>query len=571
MNSEAALGNPISNPPPAPWWGLSSRGVALLALIVIATIAVYLPSLRNGWVSDDLPILVQNNSIRTTSFVANGFTHDVLWSIKQNTPNLQAHSASYRPFEVVWFALNAQLFGVDHPVPWHLMKIVLQVVAVLLCFRVAQLLTGDVVVAMLAAAIFGLMPAHVEPVVWASAIPEPLSTVFQLAALIFLMKRKPGLIGTKSGWSSGLMLSALFYAFAILTHESAIFFPVIAFAYLMLFEAAPDIDTRPTRQARTAITNAHIVSAMTACIPFLIVTLVYAFARMHALGDHAFGMPHAYTQAQMHGVAEAAPLRGAAQIAMTLPMVLLTYLGILAIPGLANPIHSIEWTTRLDPQVFIASAALIVLAVIAIAFASRSSRRRVYLFCAVWSLVTIALALKIDSIWWLNQDRYLYAPSFGWSLALALAVFEISTVGARARLAVGIATALLLLSYGIATIRGQRYWYDDLSYYSRAVQMKPNDPYYRLAVGNLLQDANDTAGAARQLEIAESLEPQDPYIHIRLAQTYMKLGRIKDFEREYNAYEDSGASVIKSVHVGPDGKPDEQSAAAPQAPSAVAH
>ncbi len=47
---------------------------------------------------------------------------------------------------------------------------------------------------------------------------------------------------------------------------------------------------------RTASINAHIVRALTACIPFLFVTLVYAFARMHALGDHAFGMPHTHTR-----------------------------------------------------------------------------------------------------------------------------------------------------------------------------------------------------------------------------------------------------------------------------------
>ena len=566
MKSEATLANPISHPPPAPWWGLSSRGLAMLALIVVATIAVYLPSLRNGWVSDDLPALVQNPEIRTAAFVKNAFTHDVQWSIKQYTPTMQAqaHSASYRPLQIVWWAINAQLFGVNHPAPWHLMMIVLQVIAVLLCFRVAQLLTGEVIVAMLAAAIFGLMPAHIESVAWVSAIPEPLCTVFELAALIFLIQRKPGLTGKTLGWSRGLMLSALFYTFAILTHESAIFFAVIVFAYLMLFEAAPAKDNRPAR-------SAHIVSALTACIPFLIVTLVYAFARMHALGDHAFGMPHTYTQAQMHGVVEAEPLRGAAQIAMTIPMVVLTYLGILAIPGVADPFHSIEWTTQLDPQVFIAWAALIVLALLAIAFVSRSSRRRVYLFCAIWGLITIAPALKIDTVWWLNQDRYAYAPSIGWSLAFALAVFEISTAGARARLYVGFATALLLLSYGVATIRGQRYWYDNLAYYTRAVQVKPNDPYYHLAVGNLLEEAKDNAGAVKQLEIAESLKPQDPYLHVRLAQVYMKLGRLKDFQREYNAFEASGSSVIKSVHVGPDGKPDQQSAADPQTPATVAH
>ena len=70
---------------------------------------------------------------------------------------------------------------------------------------------------------------------------------------------------------------------------------------------------------------------------------------------------------------------------------------VLAIPGLANPMHSVEWTTHLDPQVFIAWTAVIVLAAIAIALASRSTRRRVYLFCAIWSLVTIALALYFGS------------------------------------------------------------------------------------------------------------------------------------------------------------------------------
>src|SRR5258708_19373172 len=101
MNSEAAFGNPISNLPPAPMWGLSGRGVALLALIVIATIAVYLPSLRNGWVSDDLPILVQNHAIRTSSYITNAFTHDFLWSTSSHDPNTQPHSAYYQPLALL--------------------------------------------------------------------------------------------------------------------------------------------------------------------------------------------------------------------------------------------------------------------------------------------------------------------------------------------------------------------------------------------------------------------------------------------------------------------------------------
>ena len=84
------------------------------------------------------------------------------------------------------------IFG-DHPAAWHFEKIVLQLIAVILCFRLTQLLTRNSSVALLAAALFALLPANVESVVWVSAIGEPLSTTFEMAALCCFIKRKPGL------------------------------------------------------------------------------------------------------------------------------------------------------------------------------------------------------------------------------------------------------------------------------------------------------------------------------------------------------------------------------------------
>ena len=77
---------------------------------------------------------------------------------------------------------------------WHLAKIVLHAVVVILCFRVAQLLTGEIATALLTAAIFAVMPAHVEAVVWASSIPEPLSTAFELGALLCPIGAQAGLV-----------------------------------------------------------------------------------------------------------------------------------------------------------------------------------------------------------------------------------------------------------------------------------------------------------------------------------------------------------------------------------------
>jgi len=508
-------------------WGLSARDAAILAGIVVATIAVYLPCLRNGWVSDDLVIWVNNKSIHTWAFVTQSFNHDLAWVLKARKPGQAPASSFYRPLENAWFAANALLFGVNHPAPWHLAKIALHVVAVVLCFRVAQLLTRDVAVALLTAAIFGLMPAHTEPVVWASSIPEPLSTVFELSALLFLIGRKPG-------WSRGLFISAIFYGFAILTHESAIFFPLVVAAYVLLFESG---DAGAGRMAPNAGTRERIVSV---CAPFVIVALAYGCARVHALGtDYLVGMPHRIDPNAVHSVAGPNPVRGAATILMTLPMVLITYLAMLALPFMAEPVHSLNWITELRPLVFISWAALIMLAALFVMLVWRSPKRSIYLFCAAWCLFTIAPALKLTTVWWLNQDRYLYAPSFGWSLGVAVTVVQIAAIGSRARIAVGAVMAVLLAAYAVSTIQTESYWYDNLAYFGREVEVRPTDVRFRLGLADELDHAGRTKEATQQLERAEALRPDVSYFHLRLTQEYMKLGRTQDFEREFKLYNET--------------------------------
>ena len=46
-----------------PVWGLTSREAAILIAILVATVVIYLPSLRNGWVADDWKALVDNKLI----------------------------------------------------------------------------------------------------------------------------------------------------------------------------------------------------------------------------------------------------------------------------------------------------------------------------------------------------------------------------------------------------------------------------------------------------------------------------------------------------------------------------
>ncbi len=509
----------------------------MLAAIVLATLAIYLPSLRNGWVWDDWPQIVDNDPLHSWTGIAKSFIHDVWWF--RNPANLP-QSAYYRPFQATWFALNYMILG-NHPAAWHLEKIVLELIAVMLSFRLAQLLTGSSTVALLTAAIFGLLPANVESVVWASGISKPLATIFEMGALCCFINREPG-------WSRGLVFALMLYAGATLSHETAILFPLIVAAYVFLFEGGDEGSGAPAQAARI---GPRIISALGACAPFVLVAIAYMCARANALGVGAlFGAHQQATGMILRGFVESRPDYSPSQILMTLPLVLIAYLGLLALPAMAGPTHAVRWITRPQPVVFISAAALALLAAAASVLAWRSSNRRIYLFCAAWSFLTLAPALDLKYLFYLIADRYLYAPSIGWSLAVAITASSIAAAGPRARKAVGAAMAMLLVLYAASTMQIEHYWRDDVTFLQRCVEIAPYDSNYRLRLAGALSKAGDFKGAARVLERGTTLDPDDAYLHLTLAQQYQKMGRQQDFDREFRKFNELSAAMIQRQRAG---------------------
>ncbi len=505
-------------------WNLSPRESAILAAIVLVTIAIYLPSLRNGWVFDDWDIFVTNKILHSWSFVWNSLFRDKFWF---RNPARLPQSEYYRPVESTYIAASALLLG-THPAAWHLSKIVLHIITVVLCFRVAQLLSGSVGIGLLTAAIYGVMPAHVDAVVWLSAISEPLSTAFELGALLWLIGRQPG-------WSRGMLCALGLYACAQLTHESAILFPLVVAAYVFLFERGANQQLPgPSQNAGTI--RSRIIAAARVSAPFGALALAYLCARLAVLGLHfAFSWPRPTGPVHLGQMASPAPHRPVDFI-LTMPVVLLTDLGVLAVPGVAGPVHAVHWITRASPIAFVAAGVFVILAAAALVLVWRSSDRRLYLFCAVWSLLALAPALKLNSIWELVQDRYLYAPSFGWSLAVAVAAVRLAAASPRARAAVGTAMALLLAAYMVTAIRIEHYWRDDVSFFGQCVAVDPTNLDYRLDLVIAMNKAGDFEGAAQALERGTAIHPNNVLLQKDLAQQYQKMGRQLDFAREFRKF-----------------------------------
>jgi tetratricopeptide (TPR) repeat protein len=150
----------------------------------------------------------------------------------------------------------------------------------------------------------------------------------------------------------------------------------------------------------------------------------------------------------------------------------------------------------------------------------------------------------LNSLFYLVDDRYLFAPSFGWSLAIALAAIEVAAHGARARKAVGATMAVLLALYSISTVHTESYYRDDLAYFGRCVEIAPHYTNFRFNLVNSLNNAGDYEGAARVLQDGTALDPDKAPLHLRLAQQYQRMGRQQDFEREFATFNKLSEKMI---------------------------
>jgi tetratricopeptide (TPR) repeat protein len=512
-------------------WKLDAAQSAMLVGVLLVTALVYLRCLGNGFVYDDYPAIVQNPSIAHWSFFWKYATRDVWWF---RQPDQSPQSAYYRPLQNIWLALNYHLFGLN-PVGWHAMKILLHLVVVLLSFRLAQLLTRSAFAGLLAALLFAVLPAHAEAVVWAEAIPEPLSAAFELAALCLFIRH------TGRRWH--LACPLLLAAGAMLSHESAVVLPLLIAAYVFLLETQGSARDVPAGPEEVPSLLNRVGRALAWSTPFFGIALLYIGLRAVVLGPGLLGWSAPKVKAApmvLNGILVFPPSKTAhpfAEVLMSIPEVLICYLQSLVVPWLVGPAHDVKFVIAPDARnFFLPSAILVVLAALGYFTFRKSPRGRLYLFCAAWWVISLLPTLNLDHIVALVQDRYEYLASFGLCvLAGDWAVQTAQWSAVRNRLILATATALIAVEIGVLW-RAEGVWHDNVALFSRSVEMFPDSSLYHRALAQALMDQGDLDGAVRHLVIAARLAPNDTPIHLALGLLYMRLRRDGAAAAEMEAY-----------------------------------
>lgn len=475
-------------------WKRFTSESAVLCGILAVTGAVYLRCLENAFVLDDVIQIAKNPNLGEWSFLWKAFTRNEFWYSDATFLEVQQFK-NYRPLILVWYWINYRLFGLN-PAPWHASILAVYLITVWLVFKVSRRLAGDSTPALLAAAVFALTPVHAGALGWMAPCGYVLGTALTLVAFYLVM---PGAGISLRNWAAAIAL----YAGALLCHESMTIFPALVAAYAFIFAETPALSARLRR-----------VVVLPA--PFAVELLLYFVTRRLVLG---FFITNPYFRQN---------LLTDAQAVLTAPWVLATYLTMLAMPWFTLPNHRVfPVSSPSAPEFWVPLAAIALLVSAFLILVGRSSRKRLYLFCAAWIGVTVAPMLALHSMPHLVQDYYLYLPSIGWSLLLGDSIAVVARKNALARrLAFGGAVAMLVV-YAIALWKVERFWHDDVAAARGYLQGFPESVQWRWNLASHLDQQGDMAQAEQELRIALRMEPdRTGLFHPEASQLHHYLGEL---------------------------------------------
>ncbi|MGH7815591.1 MAG: tetratricopeptide repeat protein [Candidatus Binataceae bacterium] len=487
-----------------------ARTGAWLAAIIIGAALIYLRSLGNEFVFDDLAQIVHNPHLSEWSFAPRSFVNDVVWF---RDPFHLPQSPYYRPLHDLWLWVNFQLFGF-HPTGWHAATIALHLLTLWLVFRVAVKLSGDRSAGLLTTALFATMPIHAAVVAYPAAVAAALCAMFELAAFDCYLRWRSSLSAGGPRHRS-LALSLGFFAGGLLSYEAAVVFPILVSVHAYIFGHERDSG----KDATTAIAR-RAGAAVAAAWPYALEAAAYLALREWVLG---FAVEPNFRI-----------LMTPAQVALTIPAALAMYATLLVAPWQAGPAHHLGIVrSAASPEFYLSVVGLTSLCAAGYFALRRNSRYRIYLFSAAWILISLAPALDVGRlvIGVLIQDRYVYLASFGFCLMASDLIVSLAQFYRSKAAVVWLGVAAALIGSAVLLAAQLRYWKDGVVLAKRCIEESPDAEMWHNQLGIALRSRGDLLGARRELERAAAIAPDDGFNLYQLGRLYARLGEPRRGER----------------------------------------
>src|SRR6266404_249050 len=475
----------------------------LLLGVLAITILAFVNSLDGQFVYDDRLQILKNPTLTSLANIPRMFTQGV-WQFL-NEGDKTAVGPYYRPLFNIALIINHHLFGLE-VFGWHLFSILLHVGVVFLLYKLAIQWNLSTETALASALLFGLHPVHSESVAWVAALPDPLAALFVLSSLLLYEGYYQGRVRHPAALGS----SVAFALFAMLSKEVAVIFP--------FFLAARESLERPPGE-KLGETALRVVERTAL---FFAIIVLYLGMRYYVLGFLGRDEPKSLGIPATH-------------VLITIPSVLLAYARMLFVPSSLAVVYGNTYVQSLADARFWAAAVSIGALLLVAMWLVRSSPtgRRALAFLIIFLMPVLNLkAFRPEES--LLHDRYLYLPSIGFCILVAMAFEWLSArFAARQREIFATATAL-----SAALLLGLTYyqnfsWQSELAMTNNALKVTPEWPFLHNYIGAYYTDQHQFAEAEQAYLATIKIDPKYYDAHSNLGDIYREQGKLSDAEQSY--------------------------------------
>lgn len=440
------------------------RHLAFLLVIALVGTLVYINTLGNALVYDDLELLTKNTLVRDPFDLGTIFGNSY-WGETRDS-NL------YRPLTTWSFALNYRaniLLGRPGvaPLGFHLLNVLLHGVVGCLLFLWLLKLDIPAWVGLSAALLFAAHPIHTEAVAGVVGRAELLATGWGLLFLILHRRRRL------------MPLAGVAYFLALCSKESAIAFIAVVFSMDLVF---------PHQQERWPV-SAYAVYGL--------VLVTWLGLRAMVLRDSAGIIPFVDN-----------PLVGAslAQRILTACKVQLAYLRLQLLPiGLSSDYsyNQIPIVTQVVDSGFW-EFVLALLVVFGGAWAWRKKHPVVFFVVLGYAVLFAPTCNFIIMIGTIMGERLAYGPSLFFCLLLGYGIWHLKRrFGPTAE----VGLAVLLVIWAGLTMARNGTWADELTFYRSQARSAPNSAKARYNLGTILAKLGDDQAAIEEYQKALQIFP----------------------------------------------------------------
>ncbi len=469
----------------------------VIGIILGITFLAFSNSVFNQFAYDDNTFILENKLVRNFSNIPTVFTKE-LWFyrvLQDKDPNKDTGptSAYYRPVFAVYQMVCWWMFE-DHPFGWHVANILVHLLVVYLAFLILERITGDLKMTAIAAVLFAVHPLRSESIAWLCGISDPLLAVFMLAAFYLYM------IYREKGGSKYLAGAFGFFLLAAFTKESAISLPIFIAAYEIF---VINLEKPLLERIKQSAINAAI---------FIVPIAFYLVCRRNALGfwlnDGSF----------THGTN--------LEVVLTIPLVICKYLGLLFWPVDLSLFHETPMVQSALSARFILPAVGLIALTLGMWPLRRSQIAR---FGLLWFAIHLlpVLNLRAFAEAFMVQERYVYLPSIGFSLLIALALVKVPfeewfSIGNRKVAQAGIVAIICLLMTG-KSLAQNPVWKDDMALYTHGLEVADEQlmPHYILGHKYIKEKRYDKA--VEELEKCLEIDPSNYIVLTNLPPAHIEV------------------------------------------------